>query len=339
MPLAEWPALDRDAWATALEDGDILSGRGPAAHWRPETRRSVIAAYGRYLTFLERSGWLERDAGPEARLTPDRLRAYLAELDETIAPVTISSRVTGLTEALRIMDPEAAYPYLNLARRRLKVRARPTRNKRARIVPTQQLFDLGLELIERAESGAFEREIWRACTYRDGVIILLLACRPIRRRNLAAMELGKHLIKTGDSYRIAFDGSETKNHRQYERPIDPRLTPFIDRYLEHYRADPPRIEPSEPCLDFLARHPDVGVLALRQDRRTHESSVRPRGLPTPVPRFGDDDAGRAGPRTCLARYVRCCTTPTRGSPRSIIITRLASHAVLNLSGGSAAPTA
>lgn len=143
--------------------------------------------------------------------------------------------VVGGAEALRVMVPGAVYPYLNLARRRLKARARPTRNKRARIVSTQQLVDLGLALIDRAETGAVDREISRACTYRDGVTILLLACRPIRRSNLAAMELGKHLFKTGDSYRLAFDGSETKNHRPYERPLDAALTPFIDRYLDHYR--------------------------------------------------------------------------------------------------------
>lgn len=32
MRLSEWPALDRSAWAAAIADGDILSGRGPAAH-------------------------------------------------------------------------------------------------------------------------------------------------------------------------------------------------------------------------------------------------------------------------------------------------------------------
>jgi integrase len=235
MPFPEWPSLDRDAWAAAIHDGDILSGRGSAAHWRPTMRRSIISAYGRFLTFLERNGWLDRSARPDSRLTPDRLRAYLAELAETIAPVTVSSRITGLAQALRVMAPGTPYPYLNLARRRLKARARPTRNKRARIVSTQQLVELGLNLIDRAETGAFDREIWRACTYRDGVTILLLASRPIRRSNLAAMELGKHLFKSGGHYRIAFDGSETKNHRQYERPLDAALTPFVDRYIEHYR--------------------------------------------------------------------------------------------------------
>lgn len=303
MRLSEWPALDRTAWAAAIADGDILSGRGPAAHWRPGTRKSVISAYGRFLTFLERSGWLDRAAGPDARLTPDRLRAYLAELAETIAPVTISSRIRDLAEALRVMLPAAQYSYLNLARRRLKARARPTRNKRARIVPVQQLVDLGFALIDRAETGAFDREIWRACTYRDGVTILLLACRPIRRSNLAAMELGKHLFKTGDSYRLAFDGSETKNHRPYERPLDAGLTPFIDRYLDHYR--PLLLGPSASYHVWISwRHVPMSDCNLYgRIRRTYQGGLRSRGLPPSVPRFGDDDPWRAGTGICLARDV------------------------------------
>ena len=97
MPVAEWPEMDRSAWAAAVQKGDLLDGQGPAAHWRPKTQRTVVAAYGRYLTFLDRNGWLDRDAGPEERLTPDRLRAYLAELADTVASVTMWGRITNLS--------------------------------------------------------------------------------------------------------------------------------------------------------------------------------------------------------------------------------------------------
>ncbi len=235
LPLAEWPLADQEAWYAAIRDGGLLDDRGLALHWRPETRRSVIAAYGRYLTFLDRTGALDRSAGPDARLTPDRLRAYISELGTQVASVTQAGRIRDLAEALRVMTPGASYPYLVMARRRLKARARPTRNKRSRVVPTNRLVDLGLDLMERAETQPFKREVWRACTYRDGLTILLLALRPIRRSNLAAMKLNQHLFKIGEAYQLAFDGTITKNHRPYDRPLDPRLTPYIERYLDHYR--------------------------------------------------------------------------------------------------------
>lgn len=235
MPLNEWPKLDRQAWATAIADGDILDGEGPAAHWSQNTRHSAIAGYGRFLTFLERSCWLDRDAGPGERLSEDRLRAYIHELAVQVAPVTVAGRVRNLAAALRVMALEADYPYLRRARQRLKLRARPSRNKRARLVPIQDLFDLGVRLIRHAEQGHFDRELWRACCYRDGLCIMLLACRPIRRGNLAMMRLGRHLLRSGEAYALAFDEQETKNHRRYDRPLDAALTPYIERYLSHYR--------------------------------------------------------------------------------------------------------
>ena len=113
-----------------MRQGKLLDGQGPAAHWRPKTQKTVLASYGRFLTFLKRNAWLDRKVGPEVRLTPDWLRAYIAELAETVAPVTLSGRITNLAEALRVMAPGTEYPYLNRARRRLKIRARPIRNVR-----------------------------------------------------------------------------------------------------------------------------------------------------------------------------------------------------------------
>ena len=236
MPLLEWPKEDRAAWEAATQMRHLLDNPGLAAHWRPETKRSIIAAYGRYLTFLNRNGWLDRADGPEARLTEDWLRAYHAELQGQIASVTLASRFRGLAEALRVMTRGAHVPpYLNRARYRLKARARASRNKRSRLVPMQQLFQLGLDLMEKAETGAFERELWRASTYRDGIVIVILAMRTIRRSNLAGMRLGTNLIKIGDCYHLSFEGTETKNHRDYELPLHASLTPYIERYLAHYR--------------------------------------------------------------------------------------------------------
>lgn len=235
MKPAAWPARDRKAWAAALRDGGFLEDGGLAAHWRPDTRRAITDAYGRFLTFLECHGWLDPDAGPADRLNEDRLRAYAAELVRQVAPITVYGRIRDLAEALRVMVPGITAPYLARARNRLKVRARPTRNKRARIVPTQALIALGADLIEQAEKGDAARESWRACTYRDGVLILMLATRPIRRSNLAAMRIGQELVRIGDRYEIRLPGTMTKNHRDYDRPLPPCLTPLIDRWLDQYR--------------------------------------------------------------------------------------------------------
>jgi integrase/recombinase XerD len=66
-------------------------------------------------------------------------------------------------------------------------------------------------------------------------MILILTCRPLRRRNVAAMVLGQHLVRQGYQYVLKFDEDETKNRRPFEQPLAPQLSPIIDRYLEHYR--------------------------------------------------------------------------------------------------------
>jgi hypothetical protein len=44
-------------------------------------------------------------------------------------------------------------------------------------------------------------------------MIALLASRPLRRRNFAAIEIGRQLIRIGQGFHPVFDGSETKSHR------------------------------------------------------------------------------------------------------------------------------
>ena len=168
-------------------------------------------------------------------MTPDRLRAFIAELQPTVAALTLRNRIINLDEAMRVMVPGLDLPYLRRARYRLKARARPVRNKRSQMVSTQELVKLGFELMERAEHGDVQRDVFRASLYRDGLMILILACRPIRRSNVAAMQIGRHLVRRGDAYVLCFDAAEMKGQRELEQPLDAALTPLIERYLDHYR--------------------------------------------------------------------------------------------------------
>ena len=112
MPFDDWPVEDRRAWHEATREGGILEDQGRAAHWRPSTRRTVMGAYGHYLKFLARHGWLDSDVAPEKRMTLDWIRTYLDELSELVAPVTLAGRLTNLREALRVMAPAVEFPYL-----------------------------------------------------------------------------------------------------------------------------------------------------------------------------------------------------------------------------------
>ena len=52
LPFDEWPAEDQQLWNAATRAGDLFTDAGPAAHWRPATRRSYLFCYGRWLRFV-----------------------------------------------------------------------------------------------------------------------------------------------------------------------------------------------------------------------------------------------------------------------------------------------
>jgi hypothetical protein len=75
----------------------------------------------------------------------------------------------------------------------------------------------------------------RLAQYRDGLIICLLAARAPRKRSLAAMQLGKHLFKVNDKWRLKFEPADVKNRRWIEVGLPQTLTPWIDRYVSEIR--------------------------------------------------------------------------------------------------------
>ncbi len=231
MPMAEWPAQDRTAWEAAIRLGDPIEGIGPAAHWRDGTRRKVTSSYGRWLTFLSMQNFLDIMMEPQERVTPEHLRTYVTELQDQLSPATVASRITDLRETLRVMGPEHPVPLLEHVHRVLLAQARPFRDKRTRLVASSTLFETGLRLMDEAEKMPAPRDDWRACRYRDGLMVAILAARAPRRRNLHNIRLGQNLQRIGARYVLSFAGAETKNHRPLEGPLPSCLTPRIDRYL------------------------------------------------------------------------------------------------------------
>jgi integrase/recombinase XerD len=89
--------------------------------------------------------------------------------------------------------------------------------------------------MQKAETETTRRPIDRAVLFRDGLIIALLALRPIRRKNLAALHLGTHLHKTVAGWRLFLPAEEVKNHQEYETQVPPAVGESLERYLAAYR--------------------------------------------------------------------------------------------------------
>jgi len=101
--------------------------------------------------------------------------------------------------------------------------------------PAGELVKLGKALMRRAEAASAKPSLTRAVWYRDGLMIAFLALRPLRLSNLAAITLGRHLLRQSQGYRLFFGAEEVKGRRPIDTAVPASLIAEFDRYLEHYR--------------------------------------------------------------------------------------------------------
>jgi integrase/recombinase XerD len=234
-PVAEWPALDQAAWTAALQPGDPFEPGGLAANWAGVSCRMIENGYGRWLGWLDWCGLLDPKVAPEARVTMERVVAYIADLRATTSTYSVQRRLQQLGDAMRAMAPGADWRWILRAADRIRNRASSVRNKRARLQSPEQLVALGMRLMVEADAAANMAPINRAMAYRDGLMIALLAYRPIRGGNLAAITCGQQLVQRGGSWWLLFTGSETKTRRPLELSFPTELVPSLEHYLAIYR--------------------------------------------------------------------------------------------------------
>jgi integrase len=230
-----WPTQDKTMWAKLTEPGPtILDDRGAFADSRPRTNVTRRKNYSHWLNHITLNHPDLLLLMPAARIRPETLAGWIAILDRTVAPYTRMRRVVDLLAIARAMDPNADWSFLQRAVRALVGRAQPSRNKEPRIRPSAQLVELGYVLMRKAATLRAGRA--RAATlHRDGLLIALLALRPLRLRNFAGLELGRSLHQTPAGWRISIPAEETKTHRKIEVAWPPDLVAALVTYLELHR--------------------------------------------------------------------------------------------------------
>ena len=136
--------------------------------------------------------------------------------------------------ALRVMVPDHDWGWLDQVSRNLARLVAP-KYKRDRMQTLEALLDLGFRLMASADGDSSGRPADRAIRYRDGLIIALLVCCPLRRRNLAMMRIDRHLHRTRTGYVVLFEASETKMRTPIEVALPEWMSEPIDRYIREWR--------------------------------------------------------------------------------------------------------
>ena len=132
------------------------------------------------------------------------------------------------------MDQHRDWSWLNRMAAPIRARHRPARPKPPRLVATYELFDLGLKLMTAAERKKVLCD--RATTYRDGLMIALLAARPLRAANFIGLALGRTLIRRGEQWWIQIPAAETKTNEPIKLPWPEPLIVCLEKYLTDHRT-------------------------------------------------------------------------------------------------------
>ena len=132
--------------------------------------------------------------------------------------------------------PERGWTWLVDMKNRLWARAKPARDKTAKIRSSDDLFGLGLSLMQSADGFTCRYTPLAAeVRYRNGLLIAMLAARPIRLKNLAGIQIGRHLTRIDGVYWLRLEAEEVKNRKHIEVPLPEVLTVYVDRYLTKLR--------------------------------------------------------------------------------------------------------
>ncbi len=201
LPFRDWPPADLLAWQTATAPTGILDDGGPASHLAQSTRDDFTHRYGCFLGFAKRNRLLASDGPPAASVTRETILAYISELEGHASSVTVHGCLLKTLRVTEWIAPERNWRWLRRIASRLATKRSP-RNKRPRIVEVSRLYQLGISLMDCADTDTSKRHFGRALDYRDGLMIALLAVCVLRRGNFADLEIGRTLLRQADGYLI-----------------------------------------------------------------------------------------------------------------------------------------
>lgn len=234
LPFDRWPAEDCRLWLAAT-DGTAPFGDAAGARLSQASEKKYLYGWRRFLGFIQISAPSALHLPLDQRLTAERIKAFAQHLAETNTPRSVFIQVEALYTAARLMLPERDLDWLKSMKARLQVAA-PAQGQTGPVVTSLQILQVGLSLMDDNHPSDHERiRLAQAVYYRDGLIIALLAFLPLRRKNIASLEMGRHLVGEGANRYIVIPATETKTRVGIEFAVPSLLLPYLDVYLNVIR--------------------------------------------------------------------------------------------------------
>jgi integrase/recombinase XerD len=244
LPFEEWPGDDRQRWEAAFRLGDLFDDDNRGSHLAESTRNALRVSYAQYLRFISENNKELFSRPPDARINRKLVAEYVTRLRNANGDSTIVISLHHLRLALRLICPEVDWSWLLTITKRIAAAA-PRRARKYGLVTIEQLYLLGIELMDNAVADAREKgKISKAAAmqYRDGLLIVLISVLPVRRRTVTAMRISKQLVRAGDLWALDIPPEDTKGKRALDYPIAADLSRRIDVYLQKFRVRFPGAE-------------------------------------------------------------------------------------------------
>jgi hypothetical protein len=213
---------DRDRYLgwCAVSDEDRRS-----THLSQATRNALRVSYAQYLRFLSENYPDLLVKTPEARLNRELIAKYVYLLRKTNQDLSIATSLHHLRFALRLICPKQDWSWLLTISKRLAAAA-PRRPKKLGLVTSDQLYILGIELMDMAIAKAGDSTAISKATamqYRDGLLIALLSVLALRRRTVTALKNGVQLFKRGKLWTLEIRPEDVKGKRALDFTLSLRL--------------------------------------------------------------------------------------------------------------------
>ena len=203
------------------------------------------------------------------RIDPELAAKFVIWRRQTCGAAALALDLDRLRLAITNMCPGADLSWLLMIAKRL-ANQKTLKPAKSRLVTSEQLYALGIELMDEAEQSDPIRKL-DAFRYRDGLIIALLALIPLRRRSVAALRIGQHLLKSGDLWVIDIPAHDIKTRQAIDYPVSASLSARIDRYLAKFRdVIPGASKHNGLWASNQSRPMDDSAIYDRVQRRTRE---------------------------------------------------------------------
>lgn len=232
LPCQNWPEDDRTLWDSLFVEAGFLEEAGAGASWSDGTRSMYRQAYGQWLSFLLRHDPPAVCLQPAARISLERVEAYLGEASARLNRCSVSNLVAALSRIARAFDPDQDWAWLARAERRLGQDARSRSVPPAKPITAERVSRASLarlEFLTSADHGL--APVAFGIEFRRALLMGFLIARPVRRRALCAMTVDSHLIPTSSGFRIRFPASDMKDKREHGFPLPATLVPAMRLYL------------------------------------------------------------------------------------------------------------